>query len=119
MDIQPDLQEKFYEDEVVGTMPVDARTRQPFGFLHGGASLVLAESLASVGSWLNIDASVHAAVGLEINANHLRPVREGKVRGTATPIHRGTQTHVWQISIEDDNGKSICSSRCTMAIITR
>ncbi len=111
--------EKFHRDEVIAVMPVDQHTRQPFGYLHGGASLVLAESLASVGAWLNIDETKKAAVGLEINANHLRPVREGQVRGTAVPVHRGTQTHVWQIDIKDENKKSVCTSRCTVAIIDK
>lgn len=111
--------EKFHRDEVVAVMPVDQRTKQPFGYLHGGASLVLAESLASVGAWLNIEETKKAAVGLEINANHLRPAKEGHVIGTATPIHRGAQTHVWHIDIRNENDKSVCTSRCTIAIIDK
>lgn len=104
-------------EKVVGVMPVDARTWQPFGLLHGGASVALAETLASVGAWLNVDYMKFAAVGIEINANHLRPVREGIVIGTATPVHRGSTTHVWEIKIVTEAGKPVCVSRCTLAII--
>jgi 1,4-dihydroxy-2-naphthoyl-CoA hydrolase len=111
--------EKLYRNEVVAFMPVDQRTKQPFGLLHGGASVVLAESLASVGAWLNIDENLKAVVGIEINANHMRAVKEGEVRGQATPLHRGAQTHVWQINIHDPGDHLVCSSRCTLAIINR
>lgn len=102
---------------VVATMPVDARTRQPFGLLHGGASVALAETLASIGALANIDRSRFAAVGVEINANHLRGKRDGTVRGTATPIHLGRSTHVWSIKIVDEADRTICISRCTLAIV--
>jgi 1,4-dihydroxy-2-naphthoyl-CoA hydrolase len=102
---------------VVGTMPVDDRTRQPFGLLHGGASVALAETLASLGAIMNVDQQQFSAVGLEINANHIRAKREGMVRGTATPIHIGRSTHVWSVTIVDEDDRLVCLSRCTMAII--
>ena len=102
---------------VVATMPVDARTVQPFGLLHGGASLALAETLASIGALLNVDLQAFRAVGLEINANHIRGKREGTVRGTATPIHIGRSTHVWRVEILDEDGRLVCTSRCTIAVI--
>ena len=104
---------------VVATMPVEQRVHQPFGLLHGGASVVLAETLASMGAWLNIDQATQAAVGLEINANHLRGVREGLVTGVATPLHIGRSTHVWDIRITNEDGKLVCVSRCTIAIINQ
>ncbi len=108
----------FSRDEVVAEMPVDERTIQPFGILHGGASVVLAETLASVGAWLNLKEDTSKAVGLEINANHIRPVpKGGRVIGRATPIHRGSQTQVWQIEIRTPQDKLVCSSRCTLAIL--
>ena len=110
---------KFSRDEVIASMPVDERTHQPFGILHGGASVTLAETVASVGAWLNIETEKKAAVGLEINANHIRPVRSGRVIGTATPIHRGSQTQLWQIIIRNEQEKKVCVSRCTMAVIKK
>ena len=104
-------------DFLRGTMPVDERTIQPYGLLHGGASCVLAETLGSIAAALVIDPSQYICVGLEINANHIRGVREGKVTGTATPLHLGGSTHVWDIKIVDDRGKLICVSRHTVAII--
>ncbi len=106
-------------DKVVGTMPVDDRTRQPFGILHGGASAALAETVASIGAFLNIDADTQAAVGLELNANHLRAKTDGVVTATATPLHRGRRTQVWDIRIEDERGRLVCASRCTLAIIDK
>ncbi len=106
-------------DKVVGTMPVDDRTRQPFGLLHGGASAALAETVASIGAFLNIDEDTQAAVGLELNANHLRAKTDGVVTATATPLHRGRRTHVWDIRIEDEQGRLVCASRCTLAIIDK
>ncbi|HUQ48885.1 MAG TPA: hotdog fold thioesterase [Gemmatimonadaceae bacterium] len=106
-------------DKVVATMPVDDRTRQPFGLLHGGASAALAETVASFGAYLNIDKDKQAAVGVELNANHVRGKREGLVTATATPIHRGRKIQVWDIRIEDENKHLICASRCTLAIIDR
>ena len=105
------------KDCVQASMPVDGRTKQPFGLLHGGASVALAESVASIGGWLNVDESKYAVVGLEINANHLRAMREGKVVATATPIHRGAKTQVWDIRINSETGKTVCVSRCTLAVI--
>ena len=102
---------------VSGTMPVDERTRQPFGLLHGGASVALAETLASIGALSNIDRTRFAAVGIEINANHIRGKRDGTVLGTATPIHIGRSTHVWSIEIVDEAERVICISRCTLAIV--
>lgn len=102
---------------VVATMPVDERTRQPFGILHGGASVALAETVVSLGAWRNVDRTRFAAVGLEINANHLRPKREGVVRAIATPIHRGRTTHVWSFEILDEQERPVCVGRCTMAIV--
>ncbi len=106
-------------DRVVATMTVDHRTRQPFGILHGGASVALAETVASIGAWLNVDRDTQAAVGLEINANHLKAKREGTVTATATPIHRGRTTQVWSIAITDEDGAMVCVSRCTLAVVTR
>ncbi len=111
--------ETLTAERVVATMPVDDRTRQPFGLLHGGASAALAETVASLGAFLNIDAESHAAVGVELNANHLRGKRDGIVTATATPLHRGRTTHVWDIRITDEEGKLVCVSRCTLAIVPR
>ena len=107
------------EDKVVATMPVDDRTRQPFGLLHGGASAALAETVASIGASLNLDPQKQMAVGIELNANHLRAKRDGVVTATATPLHRGRRTHVWDIRIEDEAGRIVCASRCTLAIVDR
>ncbi len=105
------------EDFLEGTMPVDERTHQPAGMLHGGASVVLAETLGSIASHLLIDRTNFVAVGLEVNANHLKGVKSGLVTGTARPIHIGRQTHVWDIKICNTDGQLICISRLTMAII--
>ena len=107
------------KDKVVATMPIGSNHRQQVGYLHGGVSVVLAESVASLGSVLNIDANQQMAFGLEINANHLRPKREGMLTGTATPIALGRTTHVWDIRITDEDEKLICISRCTVAIVNR
>ena len=106
-------------ERVVATMPVDDRTRQPFGLLHGGASIALAETVASFGAHVHIDRDRYSAVGLEINSNHLRAKTEGVVRATATPIHLGRATQVWSIEIADEQGRLVCLSRCTMAIVER
>jgi len=106
-------------DVLRATMPVDARTKQPYGLLHGGASCVLAETLGSVASALVIDPSTFICVGLEINANHIRGVREGKVTGTTTPLHIGATTHVWDIKIHDEREKLVCVSRLTVAILKK
>jgi 1,4-dihydroxy-2-naphthoyl-CoA hydrolase len=106
-------------DRVVATMPVDERTRQPFGLLHGGASIALAETVASFGAVMRIDRERYIAVGQEINGNHLRGVREGTVTATAAPVHVGRSTQVWSIEITDEAGRLVCISRCTMAIVER
>lgn len=105
------------ENKVVATMPVDSRTHQPFGILHGGASVVLAESVASIGTWNLIDKKNEMAVGIEINANHIRSKREGTVTAVGTPLHKGRKTMVWDIKITDEEEKLICVSRCTLSII--
>lgn len=106
------------EGYLLARMPVDSRTHQPFGILHGGASVVLAESLGSVASFLLLDdPTKQRAVGLEINANHLRSVRDGWVYGRCTPIHIGRTTHVWDIRITNEANKLVCVSRLTIAII--
>lgn len=109
----------FKRDEVVATMPVDERTKQPFGILHGGASVALAEGLASIGAWLNVDESRFNVVGMEINANHIKAVTSGSVIGTATPLHRGRTTHVWEVKIKTEDGKLVCASRCTLAVVPK
>ena len=107
------------DDYVRGTLPVDARTHQPYGLLHGGASVALAETLGSFAAMLTLDPSIEAAVGLDINANHVRGVKSGIVTGTARPLHLGRGTQVWEIRIEDERGKLVCISRLTMAVIPR
>ena len=106
-------------ERVVATMPVDDRTRQPFGLLHGGASIALAETVASFGAAVHIDRERFSAVGLEINGNHVRAKTEGIVRATGVPVHLGRSTHVWSIEIADEQGRLVCVSRCTMAIVER
>ncbi len=106
-------------DRVVATMPVDERTHQPFGILHGGASIALAETVASLGAANRIDREKFVAVGQEINGNHLRPKSEGLVTATATPVHVGRSSQVWSIEIRDEAGKLVCVSRCTLAIVPR
>lgn len=107
------------DDYLKATMPVDHRTKQPYGLLHGGASVVLAETLGSIGAHLVIDSTKFICVGIEINANHLRGVREGIVTGIATPLHTGKTTHVWEIKIYDDREKLVCVSRLTVAIVKK
>lgn len=109
----------YTKDKVVATMPVDERTKQPFGLLHGGASAALAETVASIAAFLNVDPETQAAVGIELNANHLRGKTEGMVTATATPLHRGRTIQVWEIRIEDEDAKLVCASRCTLAIVSR
>ncbi len=101
------------------SIPVDERTKQPYGLLHGGASCVLAETLGSVASALVIDPGKFICVGLEINANHVRSARSGRVTGICTPIHIGASTHVWDIKIHDEREKLICVSRLTVAILKK
>jgi uncharacterized protein (TIGR00369 family) len=105
-------------DFLRGTMPVDGRTMQPFGLLHGGASVALAETLGSVAAGMCLDPG-HLAVGQEVNANHVRSARSGLVTGTARAVHIGGRTHVWAIDIVDEAGKLVCVSRLTMAVIKR
>jgi len=107
------------ENFIKAKMPVDQRTRQHYGLLHGGASCTLAETIGSMASAMVIDHSKFYCVGLEINANHVRSAKEGYVTGVATPLHLGSTTHVWDIKIYDEKEKLICVSRLTMAIIAR
>jgi 1,4-dihydroxy-2-naphthoyl-CoA hydrolase len=107
------------KDKVVATMPIGPNHRQQVGYLHGGISVTLAESVASLGTVLNIDGNRQMAFGLEINANHLRPKREGRLTAVATPIHKGRTTHVWEIKISDEQDKLVCISRCTVAVVDR
>jgi len=109
--------EEIGEDFLKMSMPVNAQTRQPYGFLHGGASCVLAETIGSVGSALVLDTEKYYCVGLEINANHLRSVSSGLVTATARPLHLGRSTHVWDIRIFDDQEKLFCVSRLTVAVV--
>jgi 1,4-dihydroxy-2-naphthoyl-CoA hydrolase len=104
-------------DFLRGTMPVDDRTRQPYGILHGGASVVLAETLGSVGATMCVDREKYLCVGQEINANHVRSARGGLVTGTARPLHIGGRTHVWSIEIANEAGGLLCISRLTIAVI--
>jgi 1,4-dihydroxy-2-naphthoyl-CoA hydrolase len=104
-------------DFIKARMPVDHRTRQPYGLLHGGASVALAETIGSVGAAMTVDRSKFIAVGMEINANHVRSARDGFVIGTARVLHRGGTSQVWEIRIEDEKGRLICISRLTVAIL--
>lgn len=107
------------EDFVSARMPVDHRTQQPFGLLHGGASVVLAESLGSIGASFCVDPTKQTCVGLEINANHIKSVREGYVLGVAKPVHIGKRTQIWEIKITNEEEELVCISRITMAVIDR
>ena len=104
-------------ERVTGRLPVDGRTHQPYGLLHGGASVVLAETLGSVGSHYLVASENKAAVGIEINANHLRSVRSGWVYGEATLVHQGGKLHVWSIDIRDEQSRLVCTSRLTVMIV--
>lgn len=106
----------FDDNSLSAVMPVDARTHQPLGMLHGGASVVLAETLGSLAANMCVDETKYC-VGLDINANHVRAVRSGIVRGTAIPVHLGTTTQVWQIEITEERGRLVCTSRLTMAVM--
>ncbi len=125
--IMPGTMAEFLEMEWVAIgpdylrlrMPVNSKTKQPYGLLHGGASCALAETIGSIGSALVIDQSQFMCVGLEINANHLRSAKNGFVTATARPLHLGRSTHVWEIRIEDDEQKLVCASRLTVAIIPK
>jgi 1,4-dihydroxy-2-naphthoyl-CoA hydrolase len=107
------------DDYLCATMPVDARTHQPFGLLHGGASAALAETLGSTAGMLMLDPAQSVVVGLEINANHLRGVKSGTVTGTARALHVGRSTQVWEIRIEDEARRLVCISRLTLAVVPR
>ena len=102
------------KERVDATMPVGPKVHQPFGLLHGGASVALAETVISIGAWMNVDREKEFAVGLEINANHVRAVRDGTVTATATPIHVGRRTQVWEARIVDGEGRLVCVARCTL-----
>jgi 1,4-dihydroxy-2-naphthoyl-CoA hydrolase len=104
------------DDYITGRMPVDHRTTQPYGILHGGASCVLAETLGSVAGALCVDQTKQIVVGLEINANHIRGVKQGNVYGTARPLHVGRSTHVWEIKITNETNQLVCISRLTLAV---
>lgn len=104
-------------DRMVIRMPITDVVRQPFGLLHGGATVALAETVASLGTWLGIDQTQFSANGLEINCNHLRPVRDGVVTATGTPVHRGRTTWVWDIRIQNEAGKLTAIARCTVAVM--
>ena len=107
------------DDYIKATMPVDHRTYQPMGLLHGGASAALAETLGSFASHLVVDSTKFNCVGLEINANHIRPKTKGFVTGIAKPIHLGSKTHIWKIKIKDEKGKLVYISRLTMAVLPK
>jgi 1,4-dihydroxy-2-naphthoyl-CoA hydrolase len=107
------------EDRVVATMPVHGPTRQPFGVLHGGASVVLAETVASLGTYNLIDQESQLAMGLEINANHIRAKSDGIVTAVGTPLHRGKKIMVWDVRITDEDERLICVSRCTGAVVPK
>ena len=109
--------EAFDDDSLTASMVVDPRTHQPYGLLHGGASVVLAETLGSTASYLCIDSSQFYCVGLEVNANHLRGLRSGRVTAVARPLHLGRTTQVWDIRLSGDDGKLSCVSRLTMAVV--
>lgn len=104
------------EEKVIATMPVDERTHQPFGYLHGGASVVLAETVASMGTYHLIDPERELCFGLEINANHIRSKQSGTVTAIGTPLHKGKTTMVWDVRIVDEDEQLICVSRCTVAV---
>ena len=105
------------KQRVVARMPVGPKVHQPFGLLHGGASVALAETVASMAGMLNVDTAKEGVVGLEINANHLRGKRGGAVTAVATPVHIGRRTHVWEVRITDEQDKLVCISRCTLAVV--
>ncbi|MCM3019551.1 uncharacterized protein (TIGR00369 family) [Priestia megaterium] len=107
------------EQRVEATMPVDERTRQPFGLLHGGASVALAETVASLGAIKSVDIEKEICVGLEINANHIKGKKDGIVTAIGVPLHKGKKTAVWEVKIQDEEEKLICISRCTLAILPK
>lgn len=105
--------------KLVATMPVTENTRQPYGLLHGGASAALAETVASVAGWLNVNPEVNSVVGMELSINHLRPTKEGKVEATGVPLHLGRKTQLWDIRILNEAGKLAAISRCSLAVIEK
>src|SRR5690625_3485623 len=107
------------KENVVITMPVDHRTHQPAGYLHGGASVALAETAASIGSRLHVDPEKYNVFGIEINANHVKSKREGTVTAKATPLHIGRSTMVWDIKIKDEEENLLCISRCTVGVVPK
>lgn len=107
------------DDQLTARMPVDERTRQPYGMLHGGASVALAETLGSAASALRVDPARHTVNGIEVNANHIRAVSGGWVHGICRPLHLGRSTHVWDIRLHDDAGRLVCVSRLTVAVLKR
>jgi len=107
------------KERVVGRLPVGPKVYQPFGLLHGGASVALAETVASAGAWMNVDQERERVVGLEINAHHLRGKRDGTLTAVATSIHVGRRTQVWEVRITGDDGKLVCVSRCTLAVVAK
>jgi 1,4-dihydroxy-2-naphthoyl-CoA hydrolase len=112
--------EHVAKDKLIATMPVNENSVQPFGILHGGASVALAETLCSVGGWFQLEEDNTSVVGLEINANHIRSVKlGGQVTGTAQPIHIGRKIQVWECEIRDEREKLVCTSRCTLAVVNR
>ncbi|QQE76943.1 hotdog fold thioesterase [Alicyclobacillus sp. SO9] len=108
---------KLDKDEVIISMPVNETTHQPAGLLHGGASMALAETAASIGGYLNVDIARQSVVGVEINGNHLRGKRDGTVTATALPLHLGRRTMVWEVKIRDEQNRLVNASRCTLAVI--
>lgn len=108
---------KIEKGRVTATMPVDDRTRQPYGLLHGGASVALAETVASIGGYELVDKENEAVVGLEINANHIKGKKDGMVTAVGEVIHKGRTTMIWEIKIKDEQDQLICISRCTLAVI--
>ncbi|MGS0765115.1 hotdog fold thioesterase [Syntrophomonas curvata] len=108
---------EFTPEKVAATMPVTPKIHQPYGLMHGGASVVLAETVASAGSYLFIDSATQRAVGLEINANHLRSKSDGVVKAVGVPVHVGRKTIVWDIRVLDEDERLICISRCTIAVV--
>ena len=107
------------KERVVARMPVGPRVHQPFGLLHGGASVALAETVASTAAWMQVDQAKEMVVGIEINANHLRAKRDGEVTATACAVHIGRRTQVWEVRIADEAGRLVCVSRCTLAVVAR
>jgi 1,4-dihydroxy-2-naphthoyl-CoA hydrolase len=107
------------DDFIKGTMPVNEKTKQPFGICHGGAYVALAEELGSIASWLVVDRENFIGVGVEINANHIMAVKDGHITGTCRPLHVKGRTHVWEIKLTDDNGDLCCISRFTCAVVAK